>query len=78
MPLLSDTYIGRRCFIVINATILPGITIGDKVILGAGAVVTKNVPYNCIVVGNSTRIIRPNIKMNIRAELTNWTENGWI
>ena len=40
-----------------NSTILPGITIGKKAMIGAGAVVTKSVPANAIVVGNPARII---------------------
>ncbi len=39
-----------------NATILPGITIGPKAMVGAGAVVTRGVPANAIVVGNPARI----------------------
>lgn len=39
-----------------NATILPGIIIGENAMVGAGAVVTKNVPANAIVVGNPARI----------------------
>lgn len=78
-PLLLDTYIGKRCFIAVGATILPGVRIGDEVIVGAGSVVTKNVPSNVIVAGNPARIIRENIKMNGRAELTNWdSESGWL
>lgn len=77
-PLLLDTRIGERCFIAVGATILPGIIIGDEVIVGAGAVVTKNVPSNVIVAGNPARIIRENISMNNKAELTNWNqESGW-
>lgn len=41
-----------------NATILPGITIGEKAMVGAGAVVTKNVPDYAVVVGNPAKIIR--------------------
>jgi acetyltransferase-like isoleucine patch superfamily enzyme len=78
-PLLLNTYIGKRCFIAVGATILPGVRIGDEVIVGAGSVVTKNVPSNVIVAGNPARIIRENIKMNERAELTNWdSESGWL
>lgn len=78
-PLLKDTYIGNRCFIAVGATILPGIRIGDEVIVGAGAVVTKDVPSNVIVAGNPAKIIRKNIKMNDRAELINWDINtGWL
>jgi acetyltransferase-like isoleucine patch superfamily enzyme len=76
-PLLIDTYIGKRCFIAVNATILPGVHIGDEVIVGAGAVVTKNVPSNVIVAGNPARIIRENIRMNDRAELINWRNGQW-
>lgn len=57
----SHTFIGKRCFIGVNAIVMPGITIGDEVIVGAGAVVTKDVPSNCIVAGNPARIIRTNI-----------------
>lgn len=41
-----------------NATILPGITIGEKSLIGAGAVVTKDVPARALVVGNPAKIIR--------------------
>jgi acetyltransferase-like isoleucine patch superfamily enzyme len=76
--LLIDTHIGKNCFIAVNSTILPGITIGDEVIVGAGSIVTKDVPSNCIVAGNPARIIRQNIKMNDRAELINWSSTkGW-
>jgi acetyltransferase-like isoleucine patch superfamily enzyme len=76
-PLLIDTYIGKRCFIAVNATILPGVHVGDEVIVGAGAVVTKNIPSNVIVAGNPARIIRENIRMNDRAELINWLNGQW-
>jgi len=76
-PLLLDTYIGRRCFIAVNATILPGVHIGDEVIVGAGSVVTRNVPSNVIIAGNPARVIRENIHMNEKAELTNWIDGKW-
>ena len=77
-PLLKDTYIGKNCFIAINSTILPGVHIGDEVIIGAGSVVTKDVPSRVIVAGNPARIIRQNIRMNNKAELINWSEaHGW-
>lgn len=41
-----------------NATILPGITIGEKAMVGAGAVVTKSVPDYAVVIGNPAKIIR--------------------
>ena len=47
--------IGRDCWIGGVAIIQPGVTIGDRVIVGAGAVVTKDVPDDSIVVGNPAR-----------------------
>ena len=41
-----------------NATLLPGITIGEKAMVGAGAVVTKDVPARAVVVGNPATIVR--------------------
>ena len=77
-PLLADTYIGKRCFIAVGATILPGVKIGDEVIVGAGAVVTKDVPSNVIVAGNPAKIIRENVRMNENAEIINWNpKTGW-
>lgn len=50
--------IGKNVWIGGNCTILPGITIGDNAIIGAGSVVTKDVPNDVIVVGNPAKIIR--------------------
>ena len=58
----TDTRIGKKCFIGANAIIMPGVTIGDSVVVGSGAVVTKDVPSGCIVAGNPARIIRDNIR----------------
>lgn len=41
-----------------NATILPGVTIGERAMVGAGSVVTKDVPANAVVFGNPAKIIR--------------------
>ena len=43
-----------------GAIILPGVTIGDNVVIGAGSVVTKDIPDNVVAVGNPCRVIRKN------------------
>ncbi len=55
---LVTTKIGNRVSIGTSATILGGISIGDNAIIGAGSVVTKDVPKNAIVAGNPARIKR--------------------
>lgn len=57
LPWTTNTYIGKNCFIGINAMILPGVRIGDSVIIGASSVVTKNIPSNSIAVGNPAKIL---------------------
>ncbi len=54
---LLPTLVKRGASIGANATILPGITIEEQVMVGAGAVVTRNVPRNAVVAGNPARII---------------------
>jgi acetyltransferase-like isoleucine patch superfamily enzyme len=41
-----------------NSTLLPGVTVGEKAMVGAGAVVTKDVPSRAVVVGNPAKIVR--------------------
>ena len=41
-----------------NVTVLPGVTIGNNVIIGAGSVVTKDIPSGVITVGNPCRVLR--------------------
>lgn len=50
------TWVGERASIGANATILPGVTVGTQAMVGAGAVVTKDVPAHAIVAGNPARI----------------------
>jgi len=52
-----QTVVRRRASIGANATILPGLVIGQNAMVGAGAVVTHDVPPNAIVVGNPARIV---------------------
>ena len=51
-------HIGKNCWIGAGAIILPGVTIGDQVVVGAGSVVTKDLPSNVVAVGNPCRVIR--------------------
>lgn len=51
-------HIGRNCWLGAGVIVLPGITIGDNVVVGAGSVVTKDLPSNVIAVGNPCRILR--------------------
>ncbi|MCY1200373.1 dTDP-3-amino-3,6-dideoxy-alpha-D-galactopyranose 3-N-acetyltransferase [compost metagenome] len=48
----------RGASIGANATVLPGVTIGEYAMVGAGAVVTRDVPARAVVVGNPARILR--------------------
>jgi maltose O-acetyltransferase len=50
--------IGNGCWIGGRAIICPGVRIGDNVVVGAGSVVTKDVPSNVVVGGNPAKIIR--------------------
>ena len=59
-----DTYIGENCVIGVRSIILPGVKIGDSSIVAAGAVVSKDVPNNCIVVGNPARIVKTGVVLN--------------
>jgi UDP-2-acetamido-3-amino-2,3-dideoxy-glucuronate N-acetyltransferase len=67
----AKTVIRRGASIGANATILPGLSIGINAMIGAGAVVTRSVPPNAIVVGNPAKIIgyvnANNIKKNANA-----------
>lgn len=63
--------IGRRVWICGNVTVVPGVTIGDDTIIGAGSVVTHNVPAGVIAAGNPCRVIRkitPEDKVGYQAE----------
>ncbi len=55
----SPVHIGRNCWIGAGAILLPGVTLGDNVVVGAGSVVTGDLPDNVIAVGNPCRVLRP-------------------
>ena len=54
---VSRTLVRRGASIGANATILPGITIGERAMVGSGSVVTRDVPQDAIVLGNPARIV---------------------
>jgi acetyltransferase-like isoleucine patch superfamily enzyme len=54
---LKGAYIKRGAIIGANATLLPGIKIGERALVGAGAVVTQDVPPKTVVVGNPARAV---------------------
>ena len=50
--------VGNNVWIGGNVVILPGVKIGDNAVIGAGSVVTKNIPSNVLAVGNPCKVIR--------------------
>lgn len=54
----SPIVIGKNVWIGANATVVPGVTIGDNAIIAAGAVVTKDVPENTVVGGVPAKVIK--------------------
>ncbi len=50
--------IGDNVWIGANVTVLPGVEIGANVTIGAGSVVTKPIPANCVAVGNPCRVLK--------------------
>lgn len=58
-PMISSpTKIGDRVWIGANVTILKGVTIGNDAVVGAGSVVTKDIPEKAIAVGNPAKVIK--------------------
>ena len=49
---------GNNVWFGANVSVLPGVTIGDNTIIGAGSVVNKDIPSGVIAVGNPCRVIR--------------------
>lgn len=59
--------IGDHVWIGGNVTILPGVSIGDHSIIGAGSVVTKDIPANVIAVGNPCKVIKDQKNVSIQS-----------
>lgn len=51
-------HIGKCCWLGAGVIVVPGVTIGDNVVIGAGSIVTKDIPSNVVAVGNPCRILR--------------------
>lgn len=52
-------HIGKNCWLGAGVIVLPGVTIGDNTVVGAGSVVNKDLPPNVVAVGNPCRVLRP-------------------
>ena len=50
--------IGADCWLGGNVTVCPGVTIGDRTVIGAGSVVTHDIPSDCMAAGNPCKVIR--------------------
>ncbi len=55
----EEIRIGNNVWIACNATVIGGVTIGDNVVIGAGSVVTKDIPAGYLAYGNPARAVRP-------------------
>ncbi len=51
-------HIGKNCWLGAGVLVMPGVTIGDNTVIGAGSVVTKDIPSGVIAVGNPCRVLR--------------------
>lgn len=55
----KPVHIGRNCWLGSGVVVVPGVTIGENTVIGAGSVVTKDIPANVVAVGNPCRVLRP-------------------
>ena len=58
LPIPKPVRLGDRVWVGCRTIILKGVTIGDDAVIGAGSVVTKDVPENVVAAGNPCRVIR--------------------
>ena len=54
----SFVKIGRRVFIGANSVILPNVSIGENSVIGAGSVVARDIPANCVAAGSPARVVK--------------------
>ena len=50
--------IGKNCWLGAGVIVMPGVTVGDNTVIGAGSVVTKDIPSGVVAVGNPCRVLR--------------------
>jgi UDP-2-acetamido-3-amino-2,3-dideoxy-glucuronate N-acetyltransferase len=77
----EETVICKGASVGANATILPGVKVGTMAMVGAGAVVTRNVPPNAIVTGNPARIIgyvNTTLKSAVQSSTSTIIENSLV
>ena len=55
----APIHIGSNCWLGAGVIVLPGVTIGDNTVIGAGSVVTKDIPSDVVAVGAPCRVMRP-------------------
>ena len=51
-------HIGKNCWLGANVTVLPGVSIGDDTVIGAGSLVTKDIPAGVVAFGSPCRVVR--------------------
>ncbi len=54
----APIYIGKNCWLGAGVIVLPGVKIGENTVIGAGSVVTKDMPSNVVAVGNPCKVLR--------------------
>ena len=54
----APIHIGRNCWLGAGVIVLPGVTIGDNSVIGAGSIVTKDIPANVVAYGNPCKVVR--------------------
>lgn len=69
---IAPVSIGNRVWCGLNVSILAGVTIGDDVVVAAGAVVTRDVPSGSIVGGVPARLIRPLLRDPAAFDRSDW------
>lgn len=58
LELTAPIKVGNDVYFGLNVTVLPGVTIGNRCIIGTGSIVTKDIPDNSVVVGSPARVIK--------------------